>query len=465
MNVVKRCSGLIVIMSFLVGPSNWGETAEPLVHYRFDTGDIFGSTVLDRGSAAAHGSLIGNVQRGVAGVLDNAIRLPNDDGASYVRIRDFSNPAPNGNDPRTFAYWFSQEAVGDENKMFGYGGGAVGTSFDVSLEGGGVRLRYSGGNVTWGSGFDFTGADAGFHHLAVRVPNGAVDYLDVDVFLDGQPLVGVATGGNPGGTAINTGGGLATEFNIGRSPVFAPGGDFIGLIDDFRIYDEAISDAEILSLASAAQTLTLEVDSTTGSVALHNPTDQPLPFDYYEIASPAGSLVSDSWVPIEAQGLAGFPGGDDNGQGWEALGGAGADFLAEGRLVGESTLAADGWLGLGNLVQPGTPPQLSLVYGLGGVFRTGQVVFAASAAAGDYNRDGVVDQSDYAVWRNNYGSRAVLPGDATPGVIDAIDYAVWREGLIASAQLSNPTPEPFSLWLLGGTGVAGGRRLVSRAAL
>ncbi|MEQ8839085.1 MAG: LamG-like jellyroll fold domain-containing protein, partial [Lacipirellulaceae bacterium] len=322
-------------------------SAELLVHYTFD--DLNGSTVLD--SAAPGGNnnatIVANVGTSIPGVLGDAIRLPNDDGVSYVRLPSSLNPAPNGNDERTIAFFFNQEEVGAENKMFGYGTGQQGRSFDVSLEGGGIRLRYSGGNVTWGSGFDFTGVDAGFHHLAIRVPGGAFDYLDIEVLLNGEQLPGVATGGNPGSTFINTGGGVATNLDLGRSPVFSPAGDFIGLMDDFRIYDHALTDAEIRALIPDEPTLTLEVDPVTGFTAIRNHSDETISLDYYEIESTTPMLNAAGWSELETQSRVNFPAGSGTGDGWEVLGTANAFSLVEAFLQGESSLAPGEWLNLG----------------------------------------------------------------------------------------------------------------------
>lgn len=79
---------------------------------------------------------------------------------------------------------------------------------------------------------------------------------------------------------------------------------------------------------------------------------------------------------------------------------------------------------------------------------------------GDYNYDGVVDTSDYDVWRGNYGqpamSRAGLAGgDGNgDGVIDVADWSVWRDatnGPFGSSTVANAVPEPGSLLLTGAT--------------
>lgn len=86
--------------------------------------------------------------------------------------------------------------------------------------------------------------------------------------------------------------------------------------------------------------------------------------------------------------------------------------------------------------------------------------------AGDFNKDGQVDTSDYTVWRDSEGLTGLdpfAPGDATgDGVIDAADRAVWAANFGASSVVDAvATPEPGALacaTLLGLASVVSGRR-------
>lgn len=442
---MNRLRWLIAILA--IGAAPPAAQSELVLHYTFDNADRSGNVLFDA-AGSADATAVGAVGLGVAGVLGEAVSFPNDDGSSYVTLAANQNPAPNGSAPRTIAFWFNQHEVGAENKMFGYGTSAAGRSFDVSLEGGGVRLRYSGGNVTWGSGaYDFVGADAGFHHLAIRVNNGAADYLDIDVLLDGQLLPAVATGGTPASTPIDTGGGVPTTLNLGRSPAFAPSDDFIGLMDDFRIYDTALSNAEIVDLAGSLERLVVDVDPVTGAVALRNPTTSAIDLDYYEITSAGGSLNANGWVSLTTQDRPGFPSGGPGQPGWETLGAGDAHLVAEGRLEGASTLAPGAVLPLGVPFDPTKTRDLVVTYRSDGAFRAAGVGSVAAGIPGDFNADGVVDAADYTVWRDAEGSSLAVRNDPTPGVVNASDRSLWAAAYNTRAA-GIAVPEPSVLGIL-----------------
>lgn len=71
--------------------------------------------------------------------------------------------------------------------------------------------------------------------------------------------------------------------------------------------------------------------------------------------------------------------------------------------------------------------------------------------AGDYNCSGAVDDSDYTLWKNTFGSTQALAADGNgDGVVNAADYTVWRNNAGASPGLAtHVVPEPGNLVSLG----------------
>ncbi len=61
------------------------------------------------------------------------------------------------------------------------------------------------------------------------------------------------------------------------------------------------------------------------------------------------------------------------------------------------------------------------------------VVEFSPALLGDYDRNGVVELNDRAVWASSYGSSVASSADGNnDGVVDAADYTIWRDNLGAS---------------------------------
>ncbi len=57
--------------------------------------------------------------------------------------------------------------------------------------------------------------------------------------------------------------------------------------------------------------------------------------------------------------------------------------------------------------------------------------------AGDYNIDGIVDENDYSVWKETFGSNLLLAADGNgDGRVDAADFTVWRNNLGATLPAS-----------------------------
>jgi len=96
--------------------------------------------------------------------------------------------------------------------------------------------------------------------------------------------------------------------------------------------------------------------------------------------------------------------------------------------------------------------------------------YTLRVVAADFDKNGIVDAADYAVWRASFGSTSNLAADANGnGRIDTADYVIWRQnlgnirGTAASGSgslLAGAVPEPSTLALLiiGVLGMAPSRR-------
>lgn len=224
-------------------------------------------------SAQVYGAAIGPGEPGKFGQSHKFWRDPSDFdlGSSNTTYTIAPGVVPSGNAERTIATWFRQRADitagGSQDKLWGYGTNSSGQAMDLSLEGGGLRIRHFGGNITYGSGYQFyeenpdgtpnVGTDAGWHQVTVRVNAGATTFADVDVFLDGVQLAVSATGGGGTGVSLNTVEGTSATgyptygFGIGSSSERAGLSSQNGLdgwLDDFRVYDVALTDSQIRRL-------------------------------------------------------------------------------------------------------------------------------------------------------------------------------------------------------------------------
>lgn len=159
-----------------------------------------------------------------------------------------------GTAARTVAFWFQGTTQDDIGGAFTAWGvlGTAGARFelrteDVATGNGGVRVEINGGFRTGST----VVTDGQWHHIAV-VMNAGDGVHDVDIYIDGV-LDGTAaqSGGN---TAINTLAG--NDVFIGHS--FQDNSrDLAGSLDDFRIYDHALSAQEVQALVPEPGSLAL----------------------------------------------------------------------------------------------------------------------------------------------------------------------------------------------------------------
>jgi hypothetical protein len=180
--------------------------------------------------------------------------------------------------------------------------------------------------------------------------------------------------------------------------------------------DACIDDVSLRAVPIESTLMFLEVNTTTGQVTLKNQIGQPVNIDYYEVTSEAGSLNATAWNSLQEQNRAGFPAGNGTGNGWEQFGGADSGVIGESFLRGNSAVANNASIGLGQAFNVGGTQDL--------VFRYAEVDSAATPLTGDYNNDGAVNAADYVIWRKTNGG--------------APNYTAWRTNFGATAASAEP---------------------------
>jgi hypothetical protein len=220
-----------------------------------------------------------------------------------------------------------------------------------------------------------------------------------------------------------------------------------------------------------SELLTLQVDTLTGVATVLGDLSFDIDLNFYEITSAGNSLDPDGWNSIEDQDDigGGFPAANPagSGNGWEESGSIGTHALAEGFLLGSSTLGAGESIALGAIYDGGAQDwEFSYNTATGGT-EVGLVEFVSGGCiAGDYDCTDLVAQGDLDLVLLNW-AEPVPPTPAgwvdqipADGFVDQDDLdgvlLNWANTPLAAATAA--VPEPSSLLLLA----LGTARFVSR---
>ncbi|TWT85323.1 hypothetical protein Pla123a_01300 [Posidoniimonas polymericola] len=356
----------------------------------------------------------------------------------------------------TFETWFTVDTHQTWARLFDYG------SRDVTPEGylyfapqsgqGGnpALARYATNDVRTEITYA-TPSEGQQHHLAMIVDDNANGGADLfTVYFDGV-LIDSVSHNHPLSGVIETYAFLGKSTFPGDVDPY-----FNGSIDEFRIYDHALSQQEVLDSIAAGTTqesaLTIYVNTYTGAITMASAETLPVDIDYYAISSAAGALSTASWNSLQDQGGAVV----GTGEGWEEIDQSNATKLGELRLLGQSSVVAGAPLAIGAAYDPavlglGTDGDLTFEYGLAGVSTVAGEVVYLDFLPGDFNGDLQVDAADYTLWRDGLAAADHTGPDGHPdGVVDALDYQVWTSHYGASAVGGAPAavPEPAALVLL-----------------
>ena len=203
-----------------------------VLYLPFDEGT--GTVTKDRSSSGKDGTLSGN-PTWVAGKRGYALEF--DGTGDQVNVADFKGIT--GNTAITAALWFKStyNNTSAQQSFVSWGENAAGKRYTLNFDGGKVRLDNAGGAATSTDSFN----DGEWHHLVTVKPTnanlgGVIHYVD--------------------GSLIADGGSGGSIFNIPDSQNFTIGGDrtgagrinFIGTIDDFRLYSSDLNASAVTSL-------------------------------------------------------------------------------------------------------------------------------------------------------------------------------------------------------------------------
>jgi hypothetical protein len=171
-----------------------------------------------------------------------------------------------------------------------------------------------------------------------------------------------------------------------------------------------------------------------GSGVIHwqNIGSEELEITGYTLSSSSGSLRPGQWQPITDRLDDGGDGSFDADGSWVILSPLQpfpptASDLSEGVFVGNGGSLAPGELiALGAAWNPSGSTDIQLQ--ISTPVPTIVPINVHYLPAGDFNLDGIVDATDYTVWRNSVGQTGLgLLADANgDGVVNGTDYTLWK---------------------------------------
>jgi len=366
----------------------------------------------------------------------------------------------------TFEAWFTIDQLANWQRVFDFGDRTVpqqeqGYIYYTprSSAGQSVAVYANNGNRTETSAAPLSTGQT--YHLAFVIDdnaNGGVDTLTV--YIDGNEVT--STGHNRTLSAVSDTFALLGESLITGDP------NFNGALDEFRIYNHALTAGEVgasfLAGPTPTPTMQLYVNTTTGGVTLASSDASAVSIDYYSISSVAGALNTSGWDSLESQDIGNGPA---PGEGWEEADLSNSNRIGELFLLGSSPVASGSPIHIGKAFNPsvfGEANNGDLTFDFG-IAREGSLpgsVVYLDFLPGDFDGSFTVDAADYTVWRDNLGATGGAgltadhsgPNGHPDGVVDSHDFAAWQANFgtfLPQLRVSTTVPEPAAWILLAGT--------------
>ena len=291
-------------------------------------------------------------------------------------------------DAMSIAMWMKSSQAASSVALISKGTTAYKIIQYSTLSAGRVR-GYAGGVTSSGPYTTANCFNGGWHHVVYVLDRLGKKFR---IYVDGQ----LNNYSSIGTSAMVTN---SYDLAIGANPAAGTSYYFRGAIDDVRIYDYAISDAEIEALAHPT------------SASIPTPTDQ---------ASAVSSGVVLDW---QSTGLADsydvYLGTDES----EVGAGTVSDAVYQGN-VGVNSFAVSSWLA------GGTTYYWRVDEVTGGDKVKGNVWQFTTAAGGDFDGDGVVGYADLGLLCEDWLSDVNVVADGNgDGKCNMVDYAIWAANL------------------------------------
>ncbi len=197
----------------------------------------FEGNTSDSSGNGLHGTAMGNPTF-VAGKVGQAISF--DGFNNFVEITGYKGIL--GSNAVTVTAWISTTST-VTGAIVGWGPNISGQRFGFRINAGRLRIEHAGGNLQGDTNVN----DGGWHHVAVTVQASAtISYPDVLLYVDGIDDTRVTT--DPDAFNLTA----DQDVRIGSRPA-SNDRFFMGLIDDVRIYDRALTQEEVAWLAGRTE--------------------------------------------------------------------------------------------------------------------------------------------------------------------------------------------------------------------